>query len=71
MAGLNLGRNCSIHKQRAFSLIQKSVEDHCSGNGDAGLLVLDGFFVSLTIGKSVGLVGEEEVGGIASVTSNN
>jgi len=49
----------------------KVVVNHDSGNGDAGLLTLDGFFVSLAVGKSGGLVKEEEVGAIGSATSGN
>jgi len=45
--------------------------DHCPYNGDTGLLALDGFFISLAIRKSGGLVEEEEVGGIDSATHGN
>jgi len=34
----------------------KAIVNHDSGNGDAGFLALDGFFVSLSIGEADGVV---------------
>jgi len=47
------------------------IVNHDSGNGDTGFLVLDGLFVSLCIGQSIGVVSKWEVGGIGSASSGN
>jgi len=39
-----------------------AIVNHDSGNSNAGFLALDGRFVSISIGESIGIVAKQEVG---------
>mgnify|MGYP000325745864 CR=1 FL=1 len=43
----------------------KAVVNHDLGNGDAGLFVLDGFFVGLSMGRPVGLMRRRKCAALA------
>jgi len=45
--------------------------NHDSGDNNAGMLVLDGLFISISIGESIGIVAKRQVGGIGSLSNRN
>ena len=45
--------------------------NHDSGNSKMGLFALDGLFVHVSIGESIGIVAKYEVGSIGSVSNGN